>query len=154
MKKLLIATAMIVCATTANAQWNLTNQKDMVTLKSDPYISTFASYSDSKYGTKPFMGVNCNSIYFGGLDTLSSGVYWFRTDSMSEAKTVYGQEWQGYGGVTLKFAYSDSDRKKFWKKAEGHFQNMIRDDKLFAKFDSYSRSNQSAVFKLTGLRKN
>ena len=153
MNKLLIATAMIACATAANAQWTLNNEKDIVTLKSDPYISTHATYSDSKYRNTPFMGINCNSIYFGNLDILNSGMFRFRTNNQLESTTMYGNEWQGNDGISLVFAKNKEQEKHFWKQAEGHFQNMVRDNELFVKFSSYSRSSQNAIFELGGFTK-
>jgi len=155
MKTIIATTLIALTALTTTAQagvtkhgdWKVYDNVDAVTGEREVYMVSFAIVKDSQYGfTKPFMGVTCSSIYFGGLDIVSTGNTLYRTDTMSKPTKFRGDEWQGSDGVSINHPNS----ARFWSKYDRHFKNSIEGSYALARFDSYSRVDQTIKVSLKG----
>ena len=81
MKTLITAAiiTVIALATSASAgskthgKWRVENNIDALTGEREIHMWSSATTRDSRYGQKPFMGIDCESLYFGRLDVLNGG---------------------------------------------------------------------------------
>jgi len=136
--------------------WGYVINKNKATNETEVYIASEAVKTDSQYGfAKPFFGLNCNRLYFGGLDVLSGGTFVFRTDKMTTPSEFYGSVWEGSDGVQEalfipSFFKPYKSRVDFWSDYKNKFVNMRKDSFAYVSFDSYSRADQVVTFSLKG----
>jgi len=136
--------------------WGHVINKNKATNETEVYIASEAVETDSQYEfAKPFFGINCHRLYFGGLDVVNGRTFIFRTDQMTTPSEFYGSIWEGSDGVQARL-FSPStfkpykNRVDFWSDYKNKFVNMRKDSFAYVSFESYSRANQVVTFSLKG----
>ena len=161
MTALATALAFALVSTAADAgvatygKWSVVDKVDELTGKRETYIFSYATTRDSQYShTRPFMGIDCKSTYFGGLDVVTDGSVTIRANNMPKALSKRGSEWQGSDGTSIDLHYYNAKRDhKFWKDYKGHFKHFIAGNTVMARFSSYARQDQTIKVSLSGFGK-
>lgn len=157
MKKLLLTAAIALFATTANTasagekqygNWTYHEEVDPVANQVKAWISTHATQGTDRWGNVPYMGLDCDKMYFGDVGVLDDPVVLWRFDHQAKAASKYGAMWQGYTGVSLRWAGGT----RIWSngKYKRHFENSIREGTLFVQFNPYASSNETFTFSMKG----
>lgn len=158
-----IITAALIAMTAAPAmagvttygKWSVVDEVDELTGERETYIVSYATTKDSQYRhTRPFMGIHCKGMYFGGLDVVTDGWVTIRANNMPKALSKKGSEWEGSDGTSIDLHYYNAKRDhKFWKDYKGHFKHFIAGSTVMARFSSYARQDQTIKVSLSGFGK-
>ena len=148
----LFSSAQISVANQKFRDWEAVFTYDKVTKKEGAYIYTTAKSGKTKWGETPYMGINCNSVYFGNVATLDDENVTWRFDNQSKATYVYGDKWQGSKGTTISFrqALGTSNTQKAFRYYKTYFKNFVASRELYVNFDMYASPKIQATFSMMG----
>jgi len=133
--------------------WTVIVARDKVTLKREAHAYTYSKRGKTKYGERPYMGINCNSVYFGNVAVLEDEDVTWRFDNQSKANRMYGDRWQGGKGTTIDFNYSlgTSNSDKAFRYYKTHFKDFISAKELYVNFDMYASGTLQVTFSMMGV---
>jgi hypothetical protein len=139
--------------TTKFRDWTVFVGRDKVTLKGLAIAATDSKRGKTKYGERPFMGINCNSVYFGNVAVLDDEDVTWRFNNQSEAKSLYGDRWQAGKGTTIYFRHSlgTSNSDKAFRYYKTYFKDFISAKELYVNFDMYGSGTLQVTFSMMGV---
>lgn len=133
--------------------WTVRVTRDKVTLKSEAHAYTYSKSGKTKYGERPFMGINCNSVYFGNVAVLGDEDVTSRFDNQSKANKMNGDRWQGGQGTSIYFQHSlgTSNSDKAFRYYKTYFKDFISAKELYVNFDMYASQTLQVTFSMMGV---
>ena len=133
--------------------WQVVEKYNEVTQKIEAYAFTYAKKGKTKFGERPYMGINCKSVYFGNLAVIDEGDVNWRFNNQNKSELISGDEWQGNNGTTIKFrwAINQSNSAKAFRYYKTYFKDFISAKALYVNFDMYSAPELTATFSMMGV---
>ena len=133
--------------------WKVIVTQDKVTQKNKAWAVTYSKNGKTKYGERPFMGINCDSVYFGNVAVLDDEDVTWRFDNQTKAKNVFGDRWQGGAGTTIYFRHSlgSSNSDEAFRYYKTHFKDFISAKEFYVNFDMYASQTLQVTFSMMGV---
>ena len=163
MLRFLTIALMLNCgASTAIAEerfgdWSYVRTKDKVTNKISVHIYTNAKKGKTKFGDTPFMGIDCDDMYFGNIAVIDDGDILMRVNTSRSALSLDGDEWQRNDGTTIDLRNIAPKRytstKEMFRYYKTHFASFVSGKETYVKFSMYSEQDLNVTFSLRGFTK-